>query len=490
MLLLVDARAGRTAGDEEIMQRLRVLGAEVLLVINKIDGIAPETAEAEFLVFGVADHALVSANHGRGIAGLATAVAAHLATSRPVTETAPLPYVAGRVRLAVIGRPNVGKSTLINRWLGETRQVVFDAPGTTRDSIEIPLQHAVGDFLLVDTAGVRRKGRVDGVVEKFSVVKALQAMREADVAVLVIDAQEGLVDQDLHLFEFAADVGTGLVLAVNKWDGLSADTRASVKVGLDRRLTFAPWVPLRFISALHGTGVPDVLREVLRVHRCADFDVQTPVLTRILNDAVRAHPPPSVSGRRIKLRYAHKTGGHPPTVMIHGNQTNAVPASYTRFLENRFRKALKLIRKAKAGEMPGTLNLKKAVAPPRIQRVTVASKARARESARTLDLKGAAALLHIHPETLRQRARTGEIPGAKLGRSWVFIEEDLLEYIRDRYAKHASGASDNRGGTLCRSTVEAMASGISTTRPGAVDPEYANLLSLKTNGLQRNCTTR
>jgi GTP-binding protein len=343
VLLLVDARAGRTAADEEIMQRLRVLGAEVLLVINKIDGIAPETAEAEFLVFGVADHALVSASHGRGIAGLATAVAAHLATSRPVTDTAPLPYVAGRVRLAVIGRPNVGKSTLINRWLGETRQVVFDAPGTTRDSIEIPLQHAVGNFLLVDTAGVRRKGRVDGVVEKFSVVKALQAMREADVAVLMIDAQEGLVDQDLHLFEFAADVGTGLVLAVNKWDGLGADTRASVKVGLDRRLTFAPWVPLRFISALHGTGVPDVLRDVLRVHRCADFDVQTPVLTRILNDAVRAHPPPSVSGRRIKLRYAHKTGGHPPTVMIHGNQTNAVPASYTRFLENRFRKALKLI---------------------------------------------------------------------------------------------------------------------------------------------------
>jgi GTP-binding protein len=343
VLLLVDGRAGRTAADEEIMQRLRVLGAEVLLVINKIDGVAPETAEAEFLVFGVPDHALVSASHGRGIAGLATAVAARLATSRPVAETTPLPYVAGRVRLAVIGRPNVGKSTLINRWLGETRQVVFDAPGTTRDSIEIPLGHAVGNFMLVDTAGVRRKGRVDGVVEKFSVVKALQAMREADVAVLVIDAQEGLVDQDLHLFEFAADVGTGLVLAVNKWDGLSADTRASVKVGLDRRLTFAPWVPLRFISALHGTGVPDVLREVLRVHGCADFDVQTPVLTRILNDAVRAHPPPSVSGRRIKLRYAHKTGGHPPTVMIHGNQTNAVPASYTRFLENRFREALKLI---------------------------------------------------------------------------------------------------------------------------------------------------
>jgi GTP-binding protein len=339
VLLLVDARAGRTPADEEIMQRLRERGAEVFLVINKIDGNVPEAAEAEFLVFGVADHALVSASHGRGIAGLATAVAARL----PVVERAPLAFVPGRVRLAVIGRPNVGKSTLINRWLGETRQVVFDAPGTTRDSIEIPLEHAVGKFLLVDTAGVRRKGRVDGVVEKFSVVKALQAMRDADVAVLLIDAQEGLVDQDLHLFEFAADVGTGLVLAVNKWDGLSADAKASVKVGLDRKLTFAPWVPLRFISALHGTGVPDVLREVLRVHRCADFDVHTSVLTRILNDAVRAHPPPSVSGRRIKLRYAHKSGSHPPTVMIHGNQTSAVPANYTRFLENRFRETLKLI---------------------------------------------------------------------------------------------------------------------------------------------------
>ncbi len=234
VLLLVDARAGRTAADEEIMQRLRARGAEIFLVINKIDGIVPETAEAEFLVFGVADHALISANHGRGIAGLATAVAARLAAIVPATESRPLPFVPGRVRLAVIGRPNVGKSTLINRWLGETRQVVFDAPGTTRDSIEIPLEHAVGQFLLVDTAGVRRKGRVDGVVEKFSVVKALQAMRDADVAVLLIDAQEGLVDQDLHLFEFAADVGTGLVLAINKWDGLSADTRASVKVELDR----------------------------------------------------------------------------------------------------------------------------------------------------------------------------------------------------------------------------------------------------------------
>lgn len=339
VLLLVDARAGRTPADEEIMQRLRELGAEVFLVVNKIDGNVPEAAEAEFLRFGVADHALVSASHGRGIAGLAAAVAARL----PATEPEPSPLLQGRIRLAVIGRPNVGKSTLINRWLGETRQVVFDAPGTTRDSIEIPLEHATGKFLLIDTAGVRRKGRVDGIVEKFSVVKALHAMRDADVAVLLIDAQEGLVDQDLHLLEFAADVGTGLVLAVNKWDGLSADARASVKVGLDRRLTFAPWVPLRFISALHGTGVPDVLRDVLRVHRCADFDVQTPVLTRILNDAVRAHPPPSVSGRRIKLRYAHKSGSHPPTVMIHGNQTNAVPASYTRFLENRFRKALKLI---------------------------------------------------------------------------------------------------------------------------------------------------
>jgi GTP-binding protein len=339
VLLLVDARAGRTPADEEIMQQLRERGAEVFLVINKIDGNVPESAEAEFLSFGVADHALVSASHGRGIAGLAAAVATRL----PATEPEPSALLEGRVRLAVIGRPNVGKSTLINRWLGETRQVVFDAPGTTRDSIEIPLDHAAGKFLLIDTAGVRRKGRVDGVVEKFSVVKALQAMRGADVAVLLIDAREGLVDQDLHLFEFAAAVGTGLVLAVNKWDGLSADTRASVKVGLDRRLTFAPWVPLRFISALHGTGVPDVLREVLRVHRCADFDVQTPVLTRILNDAVRAHPPPSVSGRRIKLRYAHKSGSHPPTVMIHGNQTSAVPASYTRFLENRFRETLKLI---------------------------------------------------------------------------------------------------------------------------------------------------
>src|SRR5262249_26232407 len=239
--------------------------------------------------------------------------------------------------------PNVGKSTLINRWLGEERQVVFDAPGTTRDAIEIPLDHDVGQFTLIDTAGVRRKGKVEDVVEKFSVVKALGAIDSADVAVLVLDAAEGLVEQDLHLVGYAIERGCGLVIAVNKWDGLPREQRDAVKNGLDRRLDFAPWAPIHRISALHGTGVRALLEEVRRVHVAGQFDVSTSFLARVLTEAVVAHPPPAIRGRRIKLRYAHKVGGHPPTVVVHGNQTESVPESYTRYLENRFRNALHLV---------------------------------------------------------------------------------------------------------------------------------------------------
>jgi GTPase len=221
--------------------------------------------------------------------------------------------------------------------------VVFDLPGTTRDAIEIPFSRGGRDYVLVDTAGVRRKGRVEEVAEKFSVIKTLQAIDAAHVVILVLDAREGLVDQDLHLLGYAAEAGTGIVIALNKWDGLSDDERERNRRTLERRLRFAPWVPVRPISALHGSGVGHLLEDVERVYRAGELDVSTSRLTRMLETIVGAHPPPAVRGRAIKLRFAHKAGAHPPKIVIHGNQTQAVPASYVRYLENAFREALDLV---------------------------------------------------------------------------------------------------------------------------------------------------
>ncbi len=343
VLFLVDARAGLTPTDIDIAQQLRKHDRTVVLVVNKIDGETSATAAAEFARLGFTPQVEVSAAHGRGMGSLQEALLSQL----PRAEGSSLVDDAGdtdaRMRVAVIGRPNVGKSTLINRWLGEERLVVFDAPGTTRDAIEIPFDHDVGRFTLIDTAGVRRKGKVDDTVEKFSIVKALAAIDSADVAVVVIDASEGLVEQDLHLLGYAIERGAGLVLAVNKWDGLHPDQRNHLKTELDRRLEFAPWAPVHRISALHGTGVRGLLEETRRIYETGRFEVSTAFLARVLTEAVEQHQPPTVRGRRIKLRFAHKAGGHPPTIVVHGNQTHAVPESYTRYLENRFRAALNLV---------------------------------------------------------------------------------------------------------------------------------------------------
>jgi GTPase len=345
VLFVVDARAGLTTADLEIAALLRRSGTAALLVINKIDGIDPDVACAEFAQLGLDPGIAVSAAHRRNLSGLVERIVEALALAgEPGTtsDATAVEDVDSRIRVAVIGRPNVGKSTLINRWLGEQRLIVFDAPGTTRDSIEVPFDRGSDRFVLIDTAGVRRKGRVDGIIEKFSVVKSLEAIRNAHVAVVVVDASEGLVDQDLHLLSIAAEAGAGLVLAVNKHDVLSAEQRRDLERELDRRLDFAPWIAVHRISALRGTGVRSLLREVKRVYVAAEFDVQTSRLSRILERAVEAHEPPSVRGRRIKLRFAHKAGAHPPRVVIHGNQTESVPAAYTRYLENCFRSALGL----------------------------------------------------------------------------------------------------------------------------------------------------
>ncbi len=347
VLFMVDARDGLTAGDEQIAQQLRKSGCDVVLVVNKTDGQNPHTAEAEFAGTGFADCCPISAVHGRGLGALRDCLAARLpedddpaatgGVDRTSAETA-----SGIVRAAVVGRPNVGKSTLINRLLGEERQVVSDRPGTTRDAIEVPFERGGDRFVLIDTAGVRRRGRIEAVVEKFSVVKALQAIERAHVAVVVVDGLEGLVDQDLHVLQLGANAGAGIVVAVNKWDGLDPEQRRARLGTLERRLEFVPWVPVHTVSALHGRGIGRLMRAVKAVYTAGAFDVGTMRLNRILQTLVQAHQPPVVRGRPIKLRYVHKAGDHPPHLIVHGNQTGALPAAYVRYLENGFREALEL----------------------------------------------------------------------------------------------------------------------------------------------------
>lgn len=340
VLFVADAQDGLVPADEEIARRLRRLSKPVILVVNKMDGVQADVAVADFAALGFDAVAYVSAVHERGLGAVRDLVGERCPVAP--TEQA-VAEATDAVRVAIIGRPNVGKSTLVNRMLGEERQVVFDQPGTTRDAIEVPFEKNGKRYVLVDTAGVRRKGRVEGVAEKFSVVKTLQAIDLAHVVVLVLDAREGVVDQDLHLLSHAAEAGCGLVVAMNKWDGLSVEERASARRMLDRKLSFAPWIPVMQTSALHGTGVGHLLEEVDRVYKAGELNVSTSVLTRLLIGMTAAHPPPAARGRPIKLRYAHKIGSHPPRIVIHGNQTEALPDSYLRYLENGFRKALALV---------------------------------------------------------------------------------------------------------------------------------------------------
>ena len=339
VLFLVDAHEGFSVTDEEIAGRLRKLGKPIFLIVNKIDGVREDGLVAEFSGLGFASIAYISATQGHGF----NALISMLGDSLPSADEVSRESKPSSIKLAVIGRPNVGKSTLINRFLGEERQVVFDSPGTTRDSIEIPFVSESGEsYVFVDTAGVRRKGKVTEVAEKFSVVHALKAMKDCDVVILLIDANEGIVDQDLHILSYAVDAGCGLLIGVNKWDGLSAARKDQTKKSLARKLRFIPWVATTQISALHGTGVGHLLTTVNRIYKSGRFEVTSSDLTGRLSQIVMAHPPPSVRGREVKLRYAHKAGDHPPKIMIHGNQAQAIPSSYVRYLENSFRESLGL----------------------------------------------------------------------------------------------------------------------------------------------------
>ncbi|MBD3671262.1 MAG: ribosome biogenesis GTPase Der [Gammaproteobacteria bacterium] len=337
VMFLVDGREGLSAADEAIGQRLRQSGKAVTVVVNKSEGLNPAMVSAEFHALGQGDPVAISAEHGHGI-------------QRLITELLPEPNPEpdddvddeSGIKVAIIGRPNVGKSTLVNRIMGEERVVVFDMPGTTRDSIFIPFERDGQRYTLIDTAGVRRRARIKEAIEKFSIIKSLQAIEAANVVIMVLDAQEGISDQDAHLLGFAMDQGRALVMAVNKWDNLEPNQKDKVKRELDLKLPFLGFAKVHFISALHGTGVGDLFGSVIRAYRSATRKFSTPDLTRTLEALVQQHQPPLVKGRRIKLRYAHQGGRNPPLIVIHGNQTSSIPDAYRRYLMNAFMKDLRL----------------------------------------------------------------------------------------------------------------------------------------------------
>ncbi|HRP87899.1 MAG TPA: ribosome biogenesis GTPase Der [Gammaproteobacteria bacterium] len=339
VLFMVDAREGLTAGDEQVATLLRRRGRPVTLVVNKAEGQSPAMVVAEFHRLGMGEPSVISSAHGDNVRALMDAVLAPF----PGPDESDVPERAEEtIRVAVIGRPNVGKSTLINRMIGEDRLVAYDLPGTTRDAVEVPFERDGQRYTLVDTAGVRRRSRVADAVEKFSIIKTLGAIDAASVVIAVLDARDGITDQDASLLGLAAERGRAMVIAVNKWDGLPPDQRDTVRRQLDLKLPFVDYAPIQFISALHGTGVGDLFALVAASHAAAHRDLPTPELTRILQDAVSAHQPPLSKGRRIKLRYAHQGGRNPPVIVVHGSQAELLPDTYRRYLANIFRKSFKL----------------------------------------------------------------------------------------------------------------------------------------------------
>lgn len=339
-IIMVDGRSGLTAADEHVAELARRHAKKTWLVVNKAEGLDADVANSEFHALGLGEPVAVSAAHGDRIGALMDDVLSSFAS--PEAGNDDVADDDRELRIAVIGRPNVGKSTLVNRMLGEERLVVFAEPGTTRDSVAVPFERNDRKYVLIDTAGIRRKARVHEVIEKFSIIKALQAIEQAEVVIAVLDAQEGVTEQDVSLLGLVMERGRALVVVTNKWDGLSAEQRKKVRDDLERRLPFLDFAERITISALHGTAVGDLLPAVERAFRAAMRDMSTAELTRELEAAVMAHAPPLVRGRRIKLRYAHQGGRNPPVIVIHGNQTDKLPEAFRRYLINRFRKAFKL----------------------------------------------------------------------------------------------------------------------------------------------------
>jgi GTPase len=336
LILLADARAGLTAEDQFVARELRRSGKPVTLVLNKGEGLDHDLVAADFHALGLGEPQVISASHGQGCEALMEQVLAGF-EAQPA-EAAD----SGAIRIAIIGRPNVGKSTLVNRLLGEERVIASEQPGTTRDSIFVPFERDGRAFLLIDTAGVRRRARVENQIERASVAKTLQAIAEAHVVILVLDAHEGITEQDASVLGIALERGRALIIAVNKWDGIATDQREQVERQLALKLDFVPFAPVHYISARHGSGVGELMQAAVRAYEAAMRTLPTRELTRTLEHALTVHQPPLVRGRRIKLRYAHQGGRNPPRIVIHGNQTTAVPAAYTRYLANVFRKTYDL----------------------------------------------------------------------------------------------------------------------------------------------------
>lgn len=361
VLFLVDARDGMIIADEAIANHLRQLDKTVYLVANKTDGVDIDSVTADFYALALGDVHAIAAAHGRGVQQLIEKCltpyaqeAGALSIEEQVEdefeelteESAEAQAKALQdlpIKLAIIGRPNVGKSTLTNRILGEDRVVVYDMPGTTRDSIYIPMERDERDYVLIDTAGVRRRKNVNEAVEKFSIIKTLKAIEDANVVLLVIDARDGISDQDLSLLGFSLNAGRSIVIAVNKWDGMSNEAKERVKVELDRRLGFVDFARIHFISALHGSGVGNLFESVQEAYASATKRVSTSMMTKIMQMAVDDHAPPMFQGRRVKLRFAHAGGYNPPIVVVHGTQVKKLDASYKRYLMNYFRRTLKVM---------------------------------------------------------------------------------------------------------------------------------------------------
>ena len=340
VLFVVDGREGASALDDEILRWLRKAARPVLLVVNKTDGLDARAALAEFSRYGYADSFAVSSAHRHGIDELLEGILARLpeAGAGEVLDNDP-----DRVRIAFVGRPNVGKSTLVNRILGEERMIASDVPGTTRDSIAVDLARDGRRYRLIDTAGLRRKSKVDEAVEKFSIIKTLQAIEQCQVAVIMLDASEGVTEQDASVLGAVLDAGRALVVAVNKWDGLSTYQREQTEALLSRKLAFVQWAEAVRISAKHGSGLRELFRAIHRAHASATRQFSTAEVTRALEIAYEASPPPVVRGHVAKLRFAHPGGENPPTFVVHGTRLRTLSATYTRYLENFFRKRFKLV---------------------------------------------------------------------------------------------------------------------------------------------------
>ncbi|NND90459.1 MAG: ribosome biogenesis GTPase Der [Granulosicoccus sp.] len=378
VVFMVDGRSGLVAIDEEIADILRRQARHVILCVNKIDGIGEDKAQLEFHQLGFETMVPIAASHNRGVqqlveeladyfqipeeeriepsrkrrsrkknkAGSSSTVAGVLSDQGASAETEIAADVetaaAAEIRISFVGRPNVGKSTLINRLLGEERVIAYDQPGTTRDSVSIPFERAGREYTLIDTAGVRRRGKVSEKVEIFSIIKTLQTIDRSNVCVMLLDGSDGITDQDLSLLGYIIDKGRALIVAVNKWDSLDEQQRDAVRDDLERRVEFLKFTRIHFISALQGSGVGDLFKSINRAYASAFIDLSTPRLTRMLEVVTTQHQPPMVNGRRIKLRYAHQGGQNPPIIVIHGKQALKVPQSYQRYLMNHFTRALRL----------------------------------------------------------------------------------------------------------------------------------------------------